>query len=330
MGATDPADTHGEAPPPQALPGAGAYAAFLPHSLGGSGRCALDGMEIGCGFASSLLAGDAAEQCPNNNCGNGLKSFHAYADGWSGYLPAGISYVGDGFILNSIWTGGESEKLSFDDLEFGSLAKGLAASFGTGKPDKKKQRRGRRNPVSVGVDVGLGAGIFRRLPLTIEGFDENREREVRTAFNRLLSAKCAAAFKAANLKTPLEVAKQGLVIRPAWWLIDRSWQQLGLLSDSQRRDYRDQFYKGTSYSNAQGGTVREFENGVRNTTDGRTQIYLRDSAFYGAGDGLFSLQDVMSHESIHGGGQGPKPGWFGRGHDLSDYGPHDGILEACR
>lgn len=191
---------------------------------------------------------------------------------------------------------------------------------------KKKRRRSRPPQISIGLEIGPSAGIFRRLPLTIEGFDESQEKQVRSAFNRLLSDKCAAAFKAAHLKTPLEVAKGGLVIRPAWWLIDRSWQQLGLGSEAQRRYYKDQFYTGTAYSNNQGGTVLPGD-----TTDGRTQVYLRDSAFHGESWTLFSLQDVMSHESIHGGGQGPKPGWLGsHRHDLAGFGPHDGILEACR
>lgn len=56
VGATDPADNHGEPPPPDPLPRAGAYAAYLPHSLGGSGRCRLEGMEVGCGFIDSLEA----------------------------------------------------------------------------------------------------------------------------------------------------------------------------------------------------------------------------------------------------------------------------------
>jgi hypothetical protein len=54
-GASDPANNNGD-PQPEALPHAGAYAAFLPHSLGGSGRCRLEGFDVGCGFISSLEA----------------------------------------------------------------------------------------------------------------------------------------------------------------------------------------------------------------------------------------------------------------------------------
>jgi YD repeat-containing protein len=150
-GATDPASTMGEPPPPQPLPNAGAYSTYLPHSLGGSGSCSVDGMEIGCGFASSLLEGGAAEQCTDNECSRynpnarggrgGRETFQAFADGWSGYLPDGISYVGDGLILNAAWTGGGSETIRFDDVEFGSLVQGLAGFFSPIESGKKKRRR---------------------------------------------------------------------------------------------------------------------------------------------------------------------------------------------
>lgn len=67
-GATDPGSMQGD-DEPVPLPHAGAYAAFLPHSLGGSGRCTVDGMEIGCGFVDSLLRSGAAEECLDGNCG---------------------------------------------------------------------------------------------------------------------------------------------------------------------------------------------------------------------------------------------------------------------
>jgi YD repeat-containing protein len=101
-GATDPAANQGEPPPPQPLPHAGAYAAYLPHSLGGSGNCSVDGMEIGCGFASSLLEGGAAEQCPDNDCGPRSVTVNiTYKDG------SRISFTGFAIIPNGnyVWTG---------------------------------------------------------------------------------------------------------------------------------------------------------------------------------------------------------------------------------
>jgi hypothetical protein len=53
---------------PAPIPHAGAYAAFLPHSLGGTGLCSQDGAETGCAFAYSQLESGAAEQCPDNDC----------------------------------------------------------------------------------------------------------------------------------------------------------------------------------------------------------------------------------------------------------------------
>lgn len=69
VGATDPANTHGEPPPPQPLPHAGAYAAYLPHSLGGSGRCSVNGADQGCGFVAGLIEHDLGEECLNDDCG---------------------------------------------------------------------------------------------------------------------------------------------------------------------------------------------------------------------------------------------------------------------
>ncbi len=67
--------------------------------------CTLDGMSIGCGRAMGMLNNGSAAQCPNNNCGpirgtyNGQTTwafFNAYADGYSGYVPANATYTGNG------------------------------------------------------------------------------------------------------------------------------------------------------------------------------------------------------------------------------------------
>jgi YD repeat-containing protein len=76
------------------------------------GRCQLDGMAIDCGWAMQLLDSGAAVQCPNNDCGprvmnsynaNGQflgtvlsQPFQAFADGYSGFLPPGATYQGNG------------------------------------------------------------------------------------------------------------------------------------------------------------------------------------------------------------------------------------------
>jgi YD repeat-containing protein len=109
VGAADPASDQGETSPPDPLPRAGAYAAYLPHSLGGSGRCSVDEMETPCALVNSLLAGAADEECPNDECTRynanlnggrgGYEHFHASADGRSFYLPSGVNWTGDGFTL---------------------------------------------------------------------------------------------------------------------------------------------------------------------------------------------------------------------------------------
>jgi len=68
-GATDPAATQGEPPPQVPLPHAGAYGAYLPHSLGGSGNCSVNGVQTGCAFVAGLLENGLGQQCLDNDCG---------------------------------------------------------------------------------------------------------------------------------------------------------------------------------------------------------------------------------------------------------------------
>jgi YD repeat-containing protein len=148
-------------------------AALMP-GWGGS-QCSVDGQLVGCGLAGSLASGGAASPCPDNECSkfltvNGLtlyESYHAYADGVEGYLPGGIDYVGDGFIFNSFWTGGEPEKNGLTDNPYESLI----ASFdehnnGKGKGVKKHDRRlstpspqRPQNPFIEGIKGGAEAQV---------------------------------------------------------------------------------------------------------------------------------------------------------------------------
>lgn len=66
-GASDPAGLAG-GPEPAPLPFAGAYAAYLPHSLGGAGNCTVNGAQTGCAFAESLRSGGATDDCPDGDC----------------------------------------------------------------------------------------------------------------------------------------------------------------------------------------------------------------------------------------------------------------------
>jgi hypothetical protein len=134
VGATDPADTHGEPLPPPRLPGAGAYAAYLPHSLGGSGRCSVSGADQGCAFVAGLLEHDLGEECLNDDCGTQqvtLIARNGYGDiigkstidvrdgdtGWNG------AFDGDYDVLNS-----EASPLSFDDS--GAFVKAFLGAAG--------------------------------------------------------------------------------------------------------------------------------------------------------------------------------------------------------
>jgi len=66
---------------------------------GPSAKCILDGIEQNCQSISS----EAATKCPDNDCGprtrkDGTLSqvFQSFADGWSGFLPPGAVYRGNG------------------------------------------------------------------------------------------------------------------------------------------------------------------------------------------------------------------------------------------
>jgi hypothetical protein len=88
---------------------------ITPMLLGssGGGHCSLDGMSIDCSWAMEMLESGAALQCPNDDCGprtmnaydaNGnllgrvlSQPFQAFADGYSGFLPPGARYQGNGY-----------------------------------------------------------------------------------------------------------------------------------------------------------------------------------------------------------------------------------------
>lgn len=70
-------------------------------------KCSIDGLLTGCALATSAIESGAAAECPNDDCGprrvvyqgqETWASFHAYADGYQGYVPSTASYVGDGRI----------------------------------------------------------------------------------------------------------------------------------------------------------------------------------------------------------------------------------------
>ena len=135
VGATDPANGPSE-PGPEPQPMMGAIAAFFPASLGGSGgSCIVDGMEIGCGFANSLIGMGAAAQCPDNNC-NPRMTDH-------GLLPLILTDKGFGFFVpgkkgkkpaNPLQKFASDKKLSDEECDkklseiFGGFAKAMVTS----------------------------------------------------------------------------------------------------------------------------------------------------------------------------------------------------------
>ncbi len=221
--------------------GGGGPSPEIPTLIGdgdNSGGCSLDGMSFDCTLAMILLGSGAAAPCPNNNC----NSFHAYADGRSFYLPPGVSYVGDGFILNSFWTGGDSEKLSFDDLEFGPLFTGLAAFFTSGQPDKKKRQ-------TTKVDTSAGEWLSESLLKILPGFDSGQEQRVRQTLDSIKeSTRCAKAFAEAIGIEPAGLIAHGIVIGPAFLLGNPADNQQSGITEFGRSKYAG--IRGSSYIQA--------------------------------------------------------------------------------
>jgi hypothetical protein len=165
--------------------------------------------------------------------------------------------------------------------------------------------------------------------VVIIGFEPYEERLLRKALARKFTRRCGEAYEMAGLMSPSEVARtRGIVIRPARDLWLKEHDVLGLVYKETRIKYQSEFSSGW----AQAGTVPAERYGVKLTVDGRARVFLYDSAFAGEAflSRRFSLEDVLSHELQHVGGQGKTPGWLPFTHDLKGFGPHDTILENCR
>ena len=154
--------------------------------------------------------------------------------------------------------------------------------------------------------------------LKIEHFTKAEESWIRYELKGLLTAECSQAFIDAKVpRTPTDtIVNLGLTIRPARDLANYSAAQLGLSEPTLLRAQ-------SKISFGQAGTVF----GV----DGGAQTYLTPSAFYGASWRYmtYSLGEVLTHELVHGGGQGP---WSPKDprHDLKGFPGYENILERCR
>ncbi len=189
--------------------------------------------------------------------------------------------------------------------------------------------RARHTPVFS--DGKVNSSLLERVPL--KGFSEEENEAVRMALLPKLASRCGEAFKAARLRTPVQMFEgSGVVIQHSKYLYLRSARDLGLVYEETRRRYKDEFSTGR----AQAGTVPATRSGRALTVDNCAHIYLHDSAFLGESFlsifyGWLSLSDVLTHELIHAGGQPPTPGWLGPfTHDLAGYMHYNEIMEACR
>ena len=281
-----------------------------PHAYGTG--CMLDGLPTNCSLTSRLQNNGSAGQCPDNYCGP--------------------RYNGSGFEFLHF----TEEGTGYGQLNQYQYAHAQRRTPPTLKRGKSRPRRvgGTRPRTTTGTQIGVegtvGSSLFDPLPILIERFDANREREIWSALAKLFTDRCSAAFERASLRPPRFLARhEGLIVRPSSDLRNYSSAQLGIMRDQDRIDGANNF-SSTGLGSPQGFTIPAFLNGVQLTSDFRTQIYLSPLAFDGESYfwGQFSFQDVMSHEFIHGAGkQGEK---FPLLHDLKFFGPHNKILEACR
>jgi YD repeat-containing protein len=86
-------------PPPSPPPPQQYYEMGSPEGIE---TCTLDGILMPCN--ELMRKGDAAARCPNDDCGprvtnRGFEFFHAFADGYQGYMAMGATYLGDGRFM---------------------------------------------------------------------------------------------------------------------------------------------------------------------------------------------------------------------------------------
>jgi len=330
VGFSDPAIVPPEEPAPEPD-----IATLYVGPLFPSGNCKVEGIPILCAWAQMMLA-HTAVQCPNNDCG-ARSIFGIDANGRQ--APAGWLVP----MSNGFWAGnGEADDTGgggyvfFDDVQYGTAFDVYAMYLQRPERKGRKGKGRRRRTAPLGSIVAGVAGDSPFNHITIEHFSEYRTAQVRAELPRLFNPKCADAFHRYGLKSPSEfVMTSGWVIRPAFDLSGLSGltlAQLGLEHQETRENYRLKFDQG-----AEGGTITPFEGSTKLTTDGRVQTYLNNNAFAGPGptDPFLSyLDDVITHEAMHGGGAGkvPAPWYFfgGLRHDLAGFRGYNEILAACK
>jgi hypothetical protein len=166
--------------------------------------------------------------------------------------------------------------------------------------------------------------------IVLNHFSRGEATHIRAAMSTLATPRCTEEFDRAGLRSPLQVIiEDGVVMYRSEDLYLYSANQLGLVSEQTRHAYAVQFSSGR----AQAGTVSATLFSTQLTLDGRSRIFLHDTAFIGESFllGTYSLRDVLIHEFIHIGGQPPTPGLLGSfRHDLAGYKYYDDIMAACQ
>lgn len=189
-----------------------------------------------------------------------------------------------------------------------------------------------RRPHAGGAAVILveevDASVFDNI--LMHSFSPGEEEIIRRALLPKFGGRCEEAFTRAGLSSPRKMASDGgFVIQYSRDLYTERAAALGLIYEETRHIYQLEFSSGR----AQAGTVPFIRHGTVLTADGMPHIFLHDKAFVGESFwlGTLSLDDTLTHELIHAGGQPPTPGWLGfLSHDLAGFEHYDEILEACR
>ncbi|MDT4967431.1 MAG: hypothetical protein QOJ64_2168 [Acidobacteriota bacterium] len=294
--------------------------------------CMSDGVPTSCSMVIRQINAGVAVQCPNNNCGpravnlpgygNILTNpYRATADGWSGYTLAGTTYVGDGIIFSSLWTGGASEKISFSDIQYGVASDpyNWASYFITTQRSKRKRRsrpipsQPPQNVVQYPPVTASDINIVGSSP----SFDKIQGEIINDILDIANNQHCSDAFKKYGLRIPYDVVLSDKIkVAPQLLLNDSNASQMLQISPDMVKQVAYDLSDGWIYQGAAAETV---------TGPGHPPVLvigrnITNAAYKG-------IKSVIIHEFIHAGGLSGRGG--GRNGDLTFFNGYKEIQEAC-
>ena len=265
-----------------------------------SGGCTIDGMVAPCSVAMSLVnvGADVATNPYETPSGiapiiwtsgsqkgqTGFAVFHAFADGFSNFIPTNGRYAGNGIVEAYTVTDREvrKDRLGTIQIEY----------WGWVRVQSGAERQGTNiNFLPNDGEVYSPQKWNPIIKQIIQSFLDNSD--------------CVSAYAQADVNLA-ELLKYGIDIGPSNSFQNMSAQQLKL--------NQAQYNQGSAWSKSKGGLFTDAGPAIttvsgNGTTDHVPKMFLRASAFEG---GLFQssisyLREVLAHELLHAGGWDPKP-----------------------